>query len=68
LIDVRSGRSVMTFNAQSKGDRLAPTASRDNAQLKLIRTLRDDLTRDLAKQLTERIRRLSDSPPIATAD
>jgi hypothetical protein len=59
LIDVRDGRSVMTFNAQSKGDRLAPTASRDNTELKLVRTLRDELTRDLAKQLTQRIRNLS---------
>ena len=66
LIDVRDGRSVMTFNAQSKGDRLAPTASRDNTELKLVRSLRDDLTRDLAKQLTQRIRHLSDPPRVAS--
>ena len=68
LIDVSSGRSVMTFNSQSKGDRLAATASRQNAELKLVRTLPDDLTRDLAKQLTQRIRRLSDAPRVAVAE
>ena len=68
LIDVRTGRSVLTFNAQSKGDRLAPTATRDNAELKLVRDLRDDLTRDLAKQLAERIHHLSDPPRVARAE
>ena len=68
LIDVRTGRSVMTFNAQAKGDRLAATASRDHSELKLVRSLRDDLTRDLAKQLAQRIRHLSDPPRVANAE
>lgn len=64
LIDVQTGRSVMTFNAQAKGDRMAATASRDHSELKLVRSLCDDLTRDLAKQITQRIR----SSSYATTD
>ncbi|MBC8107436.1 MAG: hypothetical protein H7Z14_12655 [Anaerolineae bacterium] len=68
LIDVRTGRSVLTLNAQSKGERHAPTAARENGELKLMMQLRQDLTRDLATQLTERIRRLSDRPRLASGN
>src|SRR3954447_18982860 len=54
LIDARSGRVVLAVGASHNDSRMAPTASQEGDELKLLTAVRDELTKQLAEQLKAR--------------
>ncbi len=61
LLDVRTGRPVLTLNAQETATRLTPRAASENDHLKMMTQMRDKLANELAEQLKARIRIASSS-------
>ena len=56
LIDVRSGRVVVSVSADAEDTRLAPSFSREAGELKMLKTLRDDVVVKLSGQLAARVK------------
>jgi hypothetical protein len=57
LIDVRSGRVVMTVSASADDTRLAASVAREHDELALVTSLRDKMVTDLADRLVQRVKR-----------
>jgi hypothetical protein len=56
LVDVNSGRVVVSVSADAQDTRLAPSFSRETGELKMLQTLRDDVVVKLAEQLAARVK------------
>jgi len=61
LIDARSGRVVLAVGASRTDSRMAPTAAQDTDELKLLTSVRDELTKELAEQLKARAKEAANS-------
>jgi hypothetical protein len=60
LIDARSGRVVLAVGASQSDSRLAPSAAQASDELKLLTSVRDALTTQLAEQLKARAHEVAD--------
>lgn len=52
LVDVETGRVILSVSADSQSKRMAPSFSQDNDEIELLSGLRDDVVLELAEQLT----------------
>ena len=59
LIDVETGRVILSVSADSSKEILSATAAQDGNEIKMLHDLRDDVTVKLARQLTQRIKEKS---------
>jgi hypothetical protein len=59
LIDARSGHIVLAVGASRTDSLLAPTAAQDSDELKLLTSVRDELTKELAGQLKARAKEVA---------
>jgi hypothetical protein len=55
LIDVRSGRVVLSVSADGHKDMLSPSVAREGDEIKLLEALREQVTSKLADQLAQRL-------------
>ena len=69
LIDVRSGRVVLSVSADGHQEKLAPSVSREGHEIALLEGLREEVIKELAAELTQQIKaqgagsRASDTMP-----
>jgi hypothetical protein len=52
LVDVESGRVVLSVSADSQQKSLAPSFAQENSEIKMLTKLRDEVSLELAEQLT----------------
>lgn len=55
LIDVESGRVVLSVSADGHREKLAPSVSREGHEIALLQALRDEVIAELATQLVQQI-------------
>jgi hypothetical protein len=63
LLEVDSGRVVVSVSAARDARRLSPTFARDNGELTQLKKLRDGVVLELAQQLAERVK--AEATPVA---
>jgi hypothetical protein len=56
LVDVETGRVVLSVSADAQHDRMAPSFAQQNGELKLLTQLRDEAVLGLAKSLVEQMK------------
>jgi hypothetical protein len=67
LIDVRSGRVVLSVSADGRREKLAPAVSREGHEIALLEALRDEVVAELASELAEQIKSQGAPPDAARA-
>lgn len=56
LIDVRSGRVVLSVSADAQDERLSPTAATEGDNIKVLKAVRDEVVLKLGEALTARVK------------
>jgi hypothetical protein len=56
LVEAATGKVVLSVSADATGERMTPRVARDGDQIKLLKSLRDEVTRKLTAQLRERVK------------
>jgi hypothetical protein len=59
LIDVKSGQVVLAVSADANKSRVSPTVGKETDRLELLKSCRDDVVKQLAEQLTARVKEQS---------
>ena len=65
LIDVRSGRVVLSVSADGHREKLAPSVSREGHEIALLEGLRGEVIQELATELTQQIKAQGAAAPVA---
>ena len=67
LVDVPTGRVVLTASADAEGKKLTTAVGRRSDELKLLDSMRDDLAADLAERVADGVRAKLDRTPLTAA-
>ena len=59
LIDVKSGQVVLAVSADSNKSRISPSVAKESDRLDLLKSMRDDVVKQLADQLSARVKERS---------
>jgi len=59
LVDLRTNRVVLTASASTEGSRLGSAASEDGDEMKLLRSVRDEVVEKLTRQFLEECHRIA---------
>lgn len=68
LIDVKSGRVVLSVSADGRREKIAPSVSREGHEIALLEALRAEVIEELAAELTEQIRAQDPLPRTSTTE
>jgi hypothetical protein len=68
LIDVKSGRVVLSVSADGRREKIAPSVSREGHEIALLEGLRNEVIEELAVELTQQIQAQATAPSPRNVD